>query len=192
VLLMNHSNDYLLARTSSGTLRTGTDSAGLWFAGDLMVGDGLSDSVINRIIRRDFSKCSFAFTINEDDWRYLDDGTYERTILRIGMVIDVSVVTSPAYLTTSVNLVKPARQAPAPVPARDILQPQSPEPTPRQGISIDQMTPDEFVAYDADDSYREWQLSQLPVTPRRQAQINAGYKKAGRILDRFKLQAAKI
>ena len=92
-----------LARTTSGTMTLAVDGTGLVF--DAEPADTSAGRDLRTLVRRgDLYSCSFGFTVAEDDWSKRDDGTPLRTILRVGRLYDVSVVTFPAYLGTDVSL----------------------------------------------------------------------------------------
>ena len=99
--LKNHDSNLLLGRTTSGTLKLFTNSVGLRFEVD-MPDTNTGRDTLEEIRRGDLSGCSFAFTVTEDDWKYREDGSVERTILRVGELFDVGPVTYPAYPDTSV------------------------------------------------------------------------------------------
>jgi len=99
--LKNHDINLLLGRTSSGTLRLKTNSVGLNFEDDVPDTNTGKDTV-TEIRRRDITGCSFSFTTAEDDWKYLEDGSVERTIIKVGELFDVGPVTYPAYPDTTV------------------------------------------------------------------------------------------
>jgi HK97 family phage prohead protease len=100
--LLNHDPNYVLGRTTNGTLRAWEDDTGLaveidpprtrW-AGDLLVSIG----------RGDISQMSFAFRVGEEEWGEVD-GVKERTILSFDEIFDVSAVTYPAYPETDVSV----------------------------------------------------------------------------------------
>lgn len=95
----NHEDAGLLGRTSSGTLRLGSDSTGLTYEVDL------PDTTVGRDVRvlaarGDVTQSSFAFRTLEDDWDVTDQGFPLRTLLRV-QLMDVAPVNSPAYLDTS-------------------------------------------------------------------------------------------
>lgn len=99
--LKNHDSNLILGRTTSGTLRLGTNTVGLQFECDLPDTSTGRDTR-EEIRRKDITGCSFAFTVTEDDWRYLEDGQVERTIIKVGRLFDVGPVTYPAYPDTTV------------------------------------------------------------------------------------------
>jgi uncharacterized protein len=121
VCLFNHSDNAILGRTTAGTLRLSEDSRGLTFECDLpntQVGLDTYESVQ----RGDLSGCSFAFIVDDNRMcEYKEEEIDEedadgirgkfkraikaviRTIKDFASLIDVSVVTHPAYPQTSVD-----------------------------------------------------------------------------------------
>ena len=120
VCLFNHSDSAVLGRTTAGTLRLSEDTRGLKFECDL------PDTTVGRdtyesVKRGDLNGCSFAFMV--DDSRMCEYKEEEiddeeggirgmvkraaraiiRTIRDFANLIDVSVVTHPAYPQTSVD-----------------------------------------------------------------------------------------
>ena len=98
--LWNHDQNYVLGRTKSGTLKLIQDKRGLYmvnrppdtqWAKDLMVSIG----------REDVTQMSFGFWVIEEEWRNRKDKPPVRTLKEVELV-DVSVVTFPAYPDTSV------------------------------------------------------------------------------------------
>jgi len=99
--LKNHDPNLLLGRTTSGTLRLDSNAVGLKFEIDPPDTSTGRDTV-TEIRRKDITGCSFSFTTSEDDWKYLKDGSVERTIVRVDELFDVGPVTYPAYPDTTV------------------------------------------------------------------------------------------
>jgi hypothetical protein len=121
VCLFNHDDHKVLGRTTSGTLRLQEDARGLKFECDL------PDTQVGRetyelVQRSDLNGCSFAFMVDdrnmcsyreEDIEAEEEDGfrgrvqrtirTIVRSIRDFANLIDVSVVTHPAYPNTSVD-----------------------------------------------------------------------------------------
>jgi len=105
VALFNHDPDHLLARTASGTLELGVDDEGLNYTftpPDTTLGRDLS--VL--LSRGDIVGSSFAFIIDEDGqrWETDENGGMVRHVESVAALIDVSLVTSPAYPDASVAL----------------------------------------------------------------------------------------
>jgi len=144
--LKNHDPNLILGRTTSKTLRLDTNSVGLRFEVDVPDTTTGRDTV-QEIRRKDITGCSFSFTTAEDDWKYLEDGTVQRTIIKVGALYDVGPVTYPAYPDTTV--------------AARSLEAQRQSMEKEQGESQPEV-----------------------VDPERQRQIERGYRKAGRIINR--------
>jgi HK97 family phage prohead protease len=97
--LYNHNENYVLGRTTNGTLvmregvkglETEVDPPNTTYARDLeiLLRDGYVDQM------------SFAFTVARDRWEEDESGLITRTLLEAGSLPDVSYVTYPAYLQT--------------------------------------------------------------------------------------------
>lgn len=99
--LKNHDPNLILGRSTSGTLRLKSNTVGLNFEADVPKTTTGTDTV-EEIRRKDITGCSFSFTTLEDDWKYNEDGTVERTIVKVGEMFDVGPVTYPAYPDTTV------------------------------------------------------------------------------------------
>jgi Escherichia/Staphylococcus phage prohead protease len=102
-LLFNH-DGLALARTKSGTLELSEDDEGLRVWARLAPTSTAMDLRM-AMQRGDIDQMSFAFTVAEDEW-HEDHETdeIERTIVRVGDLFDVSVVTFPAYPDTAAAL----------------------------------------------------------------------------------------
>jgi HK97 family phage prohead protease len=115
VALKNHNEDLILGRSEPGTLRMVSDEIGLRVEIDLADDTLGRDTAVN-VGRRDISKMSFAFLTVVDEWDL--SGTVPiRTLVDVDLV-DVSIVTWPAYKETSVALrsLEAARSAPPATP----------------------------------------------------------------------------
>ena len=111
-MLKNHNPDYLLARTTSGTLRLSEDDVGLVSDADMAPVTYARDLSI-LIERGDLSQMSFAFwpaAWDEDTIEVKDEETGEKlsadlvTITKMERLYDVSPVTYPAYEGTDANV----------------------------------------------------------------------------------------
>ncbi len=99
--LKNHDPNLLLGRTASGTLELKTNSVGL--ISEIDPPDTTTGrDIIEEIRRKDITGMSFSFVTAEDDWKYNEDGSVERTIIKVGELFDVGPVTYPAYPDTTV------------------------------------------------------------------------------------------
>ena len=107
IMCFNHNIDSILARTTSGTLMLSTDDEGLRFEFEAPA-TTMGNDMLELVRRGDISKCSFKFTVEEDEWRYADKENKleydERTIRKIGKLYDVSLVVYPAYSDTEAGV----------------------------------------------------------------------------------------
>jgi HK97 family phage prohead protease len=101
VATFNHNFDHVLARSSSGTLNLSVDENGLKYTFDApntTAGNDLLENVRNGNIKGS----SFMFTVKKQTWKYTeDDEADERTIEKVGSLIELGPVTMPAYPDTS-------------------------------------------------------------------------------------------
>ena len=108
VATFNHDQSKLLGR-SGVNLNLTKDDTGLRFKIDLPNTTTAND-VLEEVRMGILSQCSFAFSLPDDgsgsEWHESDiDGVeYERTILSIDKLYDVSIVTTPAYVDTNVSV----------------------------------------------------------------------------------------
>jgi len=91
----NHDENLLLGRVSSGTLRIGSDSRGLYYEVDLP-NTSYANDLVELMKRGDVNQSSFAFLIERDRWEERDGKTY-RIIEKVSRLLDVSPVSQPAY-----------------------------------------------------------------------------------------------
>ena len=88
-----------LGRTSAGTMVLTPDARGLKYSVTLPE-TARAVEVYEAVRRGDLSQSSFAFTIAAEDWQTVE-GRRTRYIERVGVVVDASVVTFPAYAETT-------------------------------------------------------------------------------------------
>jgi HK97 family phage prohead protease len=100
--LYNHDSNYLLARTTSGTLELKEDDKGLYYRFE-MPNTSYGNDMLELFRRGDLSQSSFGFTVEKDSWK-LEEGQHVRYIERVGSLFDVSPVVFPAYATASSGL----------------------------------------------------------------------------------------
>jgi hypothetical protein len=94
--LFNHRPDHVLGRTKSGTLKLNIDARGLAYT--ITPPDTtLAKDLIVSMRRGDINESSFGFICARDQWTDNPDGTITRRILEIDQLVDVSIVTYPAY-----------------------------------------------------------------------------------------------
>lgn len=103
VALRDHDPALLLGRTSSGTLRLGTDDDGLAFEVDLP-DTAYARDVRELVARGDLAGASFGFLPGKDELGTGPDGRQLRTHTSVKRLLDVSVVAMPAYEGTDVLL----------------------------------------------------------------------------------------
>ena len=100
--LYNHDSNYLLARTTSGTLELKEDDKGLYYRFE-MPNTSYGNDMLELFRRGDLSQSSFGFTVEKDSWR-MEQGQHVRYIERVGSLFDVSPVVYPAYASASSGL----------------------------------------------------------------------------------------
>ena len=99
-LKYNHSNDIpILARVRGGSLALSIDNIGLKWDANLF-DTSVARDVYALVKGGGLDKCSFAFTVEEEEY---DRTTHTRTIKKIGKLFDVSIVDIPAYDDTDVS-----------------------------------------------------------------------------------------
>lgn len=99
--LFNHDANYVLGRTTAGTLRLIEDERGLRYEADPPDTQWARDLMVS-VQRGDVSQSSFAFEVTDEEWDYTNRAMPLRTIKQVRLY-DVSPVTYPAYASTSVS-----------------------------------------------------------------------------------------
>lgn len=99
--LFNHNPDHVLGRTKNSTLVLSEDNTGLRFNCD-MPNTQPGRDVYTLVQRGDVDQCSFGFIVRDEEVTYDADGNALRTI-KDADLFDVSIVTYPAYESTSVE-----------------------------------------------------------------------------------------
>jgi len=101
-LLVNHDMEGIpLASTQSGTLQLRQDKTGLYIEAELDPANPKAQELSSALKRGDMNKMSFAFTV-QPDGQTREGGL--RTIEEIDRLFEVSVVTIPAYSSTTVGM----------------------------------------------------------------------------------------
>lgn len=101
-LLVNHDMEGIpLASTQSGTLQLRQDKNGLYMEAELDPANPRAQELASALKRGDMDKMSFAFTVDSEG-QTRDNGL--RTITQIERLYEVSVVTLPAYSSTTVGM----------------------------------------------------------------------------------------
>ena len=101
--LYNHTSDRgFLARSKNGvgSLHTEIKEDGVHFSFEAPR-TALGDEVLEYLRRGDVNQCSFAFSVDTDEWNKLEDGSYIRTIKKFDKLYDMSIVDTPASSQTS-------------------------------------------------------------------------------------------
>ena len=99
--LIDHETRLVMGRTKSGTLSLKTDSRGLWGVVKINQKDQDAMNLYERVKRGDVDQCSFGFDILEESFE--DRGTSVHWTIKKVKLYEVSVVTFPAYVETSVS-----------------------------------------------------------------------------------------
>ena len=102
--LFNHDPAQVLARSSAGSLELDVDDIGLKFRARIP-NTSYGKDLIENLRNGNVNQCSFGFMLddNGDEMDYdKDEGIYKRTLRSIKEILDVSVVTYPAYRDTNV------------------------------------------------------------------------------------------
>lgn len=102
--LFNHDPTQVLARSSAGSLELDVDDIGLKFRARIP-NTSYGKDLIENLRNGNVNQCSFGFMLddNGDEMDYdKDEGIYKRTLRSIKEILDVSVVTYPAYRDTNV------------------------------------------------------------------------------------------
>jgi len=93
--LGNHDPNWLLGRSTSASLRLGTDTNGLQYEIDVNMQDPDGQRALAKVERGDWDGSSFSFRTLEDAWEFAEDPVL-RTLKDVEL-IDVGPVTFPAY-----------------------------------------------------------------------------------------------
>ena len=100
--LVNHNTDLVLGRLKSGTLELHEDEKGLYGRIEINSADTDAMNLYARVQRGDVSQCSFGFDVIDET--YDQDGQGNSLwALRKVKLYEVSVVTFPAYVDTSIE-----------------------------------------------------------------------------------------
>ena len=101
--LWNHNDDYVIGRTTAGTLNVNVDARGLAYQATPPDTQWANDLIVS-MRRKDITGSSFGFVCARDQWTDNADGTVTRRILEVEMLMDVSPVTFPAYSAASAQV----------------------------------------------------------------------------------------
>lgn len=121
--LFNHDDNFVLGRTTNGTLRLVEDERGLRYELDANLDDPSAVGVVAKIKRGDVSQSSYGFLVKDggDEWtKPATRGELPlRTIREFELLRDVSPVTFPAFEETSAEARSAAAASRAEAPAAD-------------------------------------------------------------------------
>jgi Escherichia/Staphylococcus phage prohead protease len=102
--LINHDPSKVLGRTSAGTLKISTDETGLYFEIPELPDTSYAKDLRETLLRGDQDSMSFGFIPGVDTWGKAPNGRQVRTHTSLKRLLDVSVVTYPAFQGTDVQL----------------------------------------------------------------------------------------
>lgn len=104
---LDHDSSKLLGRTSSGTLNLTVDEVGLRFR-CVLPNTSVGRDAMELVKRGDLNQCSFGFTVKEDAWT--PGEIMHRSINKIGQLLEISLVSIPAYDDTDVMVASRSMQ----------------------------------------------------------------------------------
>lgn len=102
--LFNHNADQIIARSSAGSLTLDVDDVGLKFKAKIP-NTSYGRDLLENLRNGNINQCSFGFKLADDGDSFKYDekrSIYKRTLNKISEILDVSVVTYPAYKDTDV------------------------------------------------------------------------------------------
>ena len=99
--LFNHDSNYILGRTTANTLKLSVDEKGLRYSVNIPA-TSYGDDLMVSLDRGDITQNSFGFIVEEDDWTQDEEGNTIRTIKKVSRLLDVSLVTYPAYPSATI------------------------------------------------------------------------------------------
>lgn len=103
-MLIDHNSSYVIGRTTAGTLDLEVTEEGLYFRCTLP-NTSYARDVYENIKLGNIRECSFGMVVGSDgdSFERRDDGIFKRTINKIQTIFDCSVVSFPAYSSSSVE-----------------------------------------------------------------------------------------
>ena len=96
--VLDHDRNKVLARSKmgKGSLELNIDQKGLQFRFEAPE-TTLGNDVLSMVKRGDLTDASFCFTVEDESWQKREDGSYLRTINKIGDLFDVAICYNGAY-----------------------------------------------------------------------------------------------
>lgn len=115
-LCLNHDTSYVYARSRrnkpNSTMRLAVGPEGMDIEADLAIGSSpKAQDYFSAVERGDMDAMSFMFSVDGDEWEGLESDHPLRRITKISSVVEVSVVTFPAYEATSAEIKERSREA---------------------------------------------------------------------------------
>lgn len=103
-MLIDHNSSYVIGRTTAGTLDLEVTEEGLYFRCTLP-NTSYARDVYENIKLKNIRECSFGMVVGSDgdSFEKRSDGIFKRTINKIQTIFDCSVVSYPAYSSSSVE-----------------------------------------------------------------------------------------
>lgn len=104
-MLIDHNSSYVIGRTTANTLELEVTEEGLYFRCTLP-NTSYARDIYENIKLGNVRECSFGMIVDSNDgdtFEKRDNGMYFRTINKIQTIFDCSVVSFPAYSTSSVE-----------------------------------------------------------------------------------------
>lgn len=101
---VEHERRLILGRQSAGTLQLQASAEGLQYVIPEMPNTTYANDLLESIARGDVSEASFSFIPGDVEWSKAADGKRIRTHTAVKELLDISLVTLPAFDGTSVQL----------------------------------------------------------------------------------------
>jgi HK97 family phage prohead protease len=113
VASFNHNMDYVLGRTTNGTLSYTIDADSLNYVILPPDNQTIRDIVIAPIVRRDVTGSSFMFAVADrgDEWMEEANGVIVRYVRKVEKVYEFGPVTMPAYKQTTTDVHEVAKRS---------------------------------------------------------------------------------
>ena len=103
LLLRDHRQEALLARTTSKTLTLEDSPKGLKFTANLSNSNTVATDTLDSISRQDLTGVSFGFAVNKDEWSDDGAGNVTRTLLAVTLY-EISCTSFAAFPDSTVSL----------------------------------------------------------------------------------------
>ena len=100
--LVDHKTHLVLGRSKAGTLELTEDDKGLFGRIKINENDVDAMNLYHRVKRGDVDQCSFGFDIEDEEILHGENGSVHWTLRKV-LLLEVSVVTFPAYEETGVS-----------------------------------------------------------------------------------------